>query len=238
MQVDVIFIGETHDIPGHHRAQLQIIRALREQGQKIAIGLEMFQADSQQDLNDWIAGRLSPPAFRAVFDQNWYNWKMYREIFEYAKRYKIPLAGLNIDRNITSQVARGGFASLSKKQLHKLPVTACNVDPAYEQFIRRALGMHNTDLAFNNFCEAQLLWDTVMAENLLRFKHENPEYSVVLLAGKGHSWKHGIPAQLASQSDYTYRVLLPAEVDRGDHQTITAADADYLLLGVEQAPLH
>ena len=238
MQVEIVFIGETHDNPAHHRAQLQIIQALREHGKKIAIGLEMFRADSQEDLNDWVAGRLSPLDFRAVFEQNWSYWEMYSEIFQYVRRYKIPLAGLNLDRNITSQVARGGFSSLSKKQLRKLPIAVCNVDPAYERFIRRALGMHTTDLAFKNFCEAQLLWDMVMADNLLRFKQENPEYTVVLLAGKGHSWKHGIPAQLARQSDYTYRVLLPAEVDLNDLQTITAADADYLLLGVEQAPLH
>jgi len=234
MRVEIIFIGETHDNPAHHRAQLQIIRALKEQGKEIAIGLEMFRADSQADLDDWIAGRLSTAAFKAVFDQNWSDWDIYSEIFQYAKRYQIPLAGLNLDRNITSQVARGGFASLPRKQLRKLPITACNVDPAYERFIRRALGMHSTDLAFKNFCEAQLLWDMVMADNLLRFKQENPEYAVVLLAGQGHSWKHGIPAQLARKTDYTFRVLLPAN----DQQTITAADADYLLLGVEQAPLH
>jgi len=34
------------------------------------------------------------------------------------------------------------------------------------------------------------------------------------------------------------RVLLPEESGRADQQTITEADTDYLLLGLEQAPLH
>ena len=238
LQVQIILIGETHDHPAHHRAQLQIINALREKGAAVAIGLEMFRTDSQEALDRWIAGQLSEQEFRAVFNQNWFYWEMYSEILHYARSHNIPLIGLNLERKITSQVARGGFASLSKEQLRKLPITACNVNPAYEQFIRHALGMHADDIAFKNFCEAQLLWDMVMAKNVVRFKQENPDYTLVLLAGKGHSWKHGIPAQIRKQSVYTYRVLLPEERGHVDQQTATELDADYLLLGVEEAPLH
>jgi uncharacterized iron-regulated protein len=237
LQSQIVLIGETHDNPAHHWAQLQIIDALREKGAAVAIGLEMFRSDSQKALDQWVAGHISQQEFREIFHQNWVYWDMYSEIFKYAKSHNIPLVGLNLERDITSQVARGGFASLSKEQLRKLPVASCNVNPAYEQFIRRALGMHANGIAFKNFCEAQLLWDMVMAENVVRFKKENPDYTFVLLAGKGHSWKHGIPAQIRKQSDFTYRVLLPEENGRVDQQIIDETDADYLLLGLEQAPL-
>jgi uncharacterized iron-regulated protein len=238
LQSQVILIGETHDNPAHHRAQLQIINALWEKGAAVAIGLEMFRSDYQEALDQWVAGHFSQQEFREIFHQNWVYWDMYSEIFHYAKSHNIPLVGLNLERDITSQVARGGFASLSKEQLRKLPVAVCNVDPVYEQFIRRALGMHASDIEFKNFCEAQLLWDMVMAEDIVRFLQENPGYTVVVLAGQGHSWKHGIPAQIQKLSDYTYRVLLPEESGRTDQQNTTEADADYLLLSVEQAPLH
>lgn len=238
LQSQVILVGETHDNPAHHRAQLQIINALWEKGTAVAIGLEMFRSDSQEALDQWVAGHLSEQEFEKIFHQNWINWDVYSEILHYARLHNIPVVGLNLDRDITSRVARGGFASLPKEQLRKLPVAICNVDPVYEQFIRRALGKHTNDIAFKNFCEAQLLWDMVMAENIVSFLQENPEYMMVVLAGQGHSWKHGIPTQIEKLSDYSYRVLLPEESGRTDQQHTTEADADYLLLGVEQAPLH
>ena len=75
LQVQIILIGETHDHPAHHRAQLQIINALREKGAAVAIGLEMFRTDSQEALDRWIAGQLSEQEFRAVFNQNWFYWE-------------------------------------------------------------------------------------------------------------------------------------------------------------------
>ena len=126
LQVQIILIGETHDNPAHHRAQLQIINAMRKKGATVAIGLEMFRSDSQEALDKWVAGQLSELEFRAIFHQNWFRWDMYSEILEYAKSQSIPLVGLNLERDITSQVARGGFASLSKEQLRRLPVAACS----------------------------------------------------------------------------------------------------------------
>lgn len=238
--VRLVFVGESHDHPGHHRAQLQIIRALKQKGVAVAVGLEMFRSDSQPALDRWTAGDMPLHEFMAVFNDNWSDWEQYKEIFHYTLLEKIPLIGLNLQRNIVRQVAREGFASLSAGQLKMLPrIIACNVDPAYENFIRRALGRHvNNEVPFQYFCEAQLLWDKVMADNLLRFLGENPGYNVVVLAGSGHAWKHGIPAQIREQSDYTFRVVLPETEDSTEKQTLTRADADYLLLGVDQAPIH
>jgi hypothetical protein len=53
---------------------------------------------------------------------------------------------------------------------------------------------------------------------------------MVVLAGIGHSWKRGIPEQVARQSDYTFKVILPAVPGQVKGDTITADDADYLLL--------
>ncbi len=238
VQVRIVFIGESHGSPEHHRAQLRIIQALKEKGKKLAVGLEMFQSESQEVLDQWTAGKLKAREFKAAFEENWKYWDLYREIFHYAQNQDIPLVGLNVDRSIIRQVARGGLASLRKEQLEKLPVTSCNVSPAYEQYIRRALGGHIKDVPFKNFCEAQLLWDMSMAENLVRFMRENPEYTVVVLAGEGHSWKHAIPAQVEKKADYTYRVLLPKEIGLSRKNKFTEDDADYLLLGLEVAPLH
>ena len=238
-QVRVIFIGEYHDQAAHHSAQLQLIQALHEAGEELSIGVEMFRRNGQKDLNRWVAGEVEETDFQQIFNQHWSMWEMYREIFNYAREQQIPLVGLNLPREIIRQVAQDGFDSLSAEQRAQLPLASCNVSPEYRDFIRRAMGGHDENgAAFENFCAAQMLWDASMAKNLQEYLDQRPERKVVVLAGKGHSWKHGIPEQLLRRGDYSYRVLLPEVPGRVDLQTIDAEDADYLLQGVELAPLH
>jgi len=232
----VIFLGEVHDHEGHHRMQLEIIRALHERGASLAVGLEMFRHDYQRSLDDWVAGKIAEERFIPIYQRNWSRWRLNRPIFVYAREQSIPLLGLNISRVITRQVAREGFASLSPEQLAQLELDgfACVIDPAYEDFIRRALGKegHDTITDFGHFCQAQLLWDRVMANQLAKFLKDHPEKQIVVLAGNGHAWRHGIPAQLKSLglADLDYRVLLPEAAGRIDLTSATPTEADYLWL--------
>ncbi len=238
-QVRTVFIGEVHDQQAHHEAQLQLIKNLHESGAEIIIGLEMFRQDGQAELNQWIHEKIDEADFSIIFNQHWNRWNMYREIFLYAREEKIPMVGLNISREIVNQVARKGFVSLSEEQRKELPLVACDVSPEYQDFIRRALGGHGENgVAFKNFCEAQMLWDASMAKTLQSYLDKHPKSTLIVLAGNGHTWKHGIPEQLVRRGNYSNRVLLPEVPGRIDLQTIGPDDADYLLQGVEQAPLH
>ena len=76
---------------------------------------------------------------------------------------------------------------------------------------------------------AQVLWDTIMAINLLRFNEENPETKLVILAGDGHSWKPGIPRQVALRKDLRMKVFLP-ESTKLHRRNVSQKDTDYLWL--------
>jgi uncharacterized iron-regulated protein len=230
--VRLVFVGELHNEPQHHQAQLDVIKALHQARLTLAIGLEMFQKDSQDILNQWVAGTLPEAEFQKVYYDNWgYPWPLYSDIFWYARQEKIPLIGLNISPEITRQVARKGFASLSKEQIGQLPEVTCRVDEAYMAFIRRSFGMHgHQGKQFVHFCEAQLVWDTAMAANLLDFVQSHPRHMVVVLAGNGHAWRHGIPEQITQQSNMPYRIILPAMPGRLDDGSATLDDTDYLWL--------
>ena len=113
---------------------------------------------------------------------------MYSRIFMHARNNEVKMVGLNIPRDITSKVASKGFNSLSNGERRLLGNVQCEVDPTYGQYIRQAMGGyggHGQQYLF--FCEAQLLWDTMMARNLIDFLKENPDYRVVVLAGSGHA---------------------------------------------------
>ena len=233
-QSRLVFVGELHTAQSHHHAQLQTVRALKKTGTRVAIGLEMFRRESQPDLDRWVQGELSEKEFEQIYYKNWnYPYHLYKDIFLYAREHKIPMVGLNVPPEVTKQVARAGFDSLSPKQRGDLPMVTCRVDPEYLAFIRRSLAMHgHGGLDFIRFCEAQLVWDTAMAWSLLHYLEKNPESTVVVVAGSGHSWKKGIPAQIRSRSQLPFRVILPEIPGRIDRNTISLDEADYVWLGL------
>ena len=230
-RAQVVFIGEFHAHVGHHRAQLAIIDALADDERPLAIGLEMFRRDSQESLDLWTAGDLPLLEFLEIFNDNWSLWPAYREIFLNARSAGLKMLGLNIPRSLTAKVMRKGFAALSAQERQALGNVQCVVSPAYGSFIRQALGVHSAHgNQYLHFCEAQLLWDTMMARNLLDFLKENPDYRVVVLAGSGHAWKFGIPRQVLDLAEISYRVLLPEAVGRVDRENVTTEITDYLWL--------
>lgn len=228
----IVLVGEDHDNAEHHRAQLQIIHALHQSGRKVAVGLEMFRSDSRADLDGWVAGDIGEARFKPIFMDNWsYGWKLYRPIFEYARRQKVSLVGLNVAREITAQVAIHGFDSLTSKQKGNLQGVTCDVSGEYREYIRRAYGAHGHGrMDFSRFCEAQLVWDTAMAMNAISYADSRPDTILVILAGSGHARKPGIPAQLAKRKSWPVAVLLPATADIFDAAHISSQDADFLIL--------
>jgi uncharacterized iron-regulated protein len=228
----LVFVGELHDEKSHHQAQLDVIRALNDAGAPVAIGLEMFQKDYQQQLDGWVSGNISEADFLPTYYHNWnLPWPLYRDIFHYAREHRIPMIGLNVSPEIVRQVARKGFGSLSTEQKGKIPPVTCVVDKNYREFIQRAFGAHaHGNLEFNNFCEAQLLWDASMASHLIEYAKENPDRMVVVLAGNGHAWKQGIPHQVEIRYAIPYRVILPEVAGKSEVATITGKEADYLWL--------
>ena len=230
----LVFVGELHTTQSHHHAQLETIRALQKGGAPVTIGLEMFRRDSQSDLDRWVKGELREEEFEKIYYQNWnYPYPLYQDIFLYAREHKLPMVGLNVPPEITKQVAREGFDSLTSKQRGNLPMVTCRVDREYLAFIRRSLAMHgHGGLDFTRFCEAQLVWDTAMAWSLLGYLANNPESTVVVITGSGHSWKKGIPAQIRQRAELPLRVILPEVPGRVDKENIDQNEADYVWLGL------
>jgi uncharacterized iron-regulated protein len=229
----LFFVGEHHDNPHHHANQLAVIQEIHEKAEKpVAIGLEMFQTAYQNQLDQWVAGSLSVSEFMTIYYENWdQEWILYRDIFLYAREHQIPLIGLNVPRRVVRKVAQKGFSSLTSADMEELPKgITCDVTPKYENFIKRVFGWHGKkNDSFTNFCEAQVLWDTVMALNLLKFLDQNPVTKLVVLAGDGHSWKPGIPRQVALRRDLSMAVFIP-ETAKLHRRNVSQADTDYLWL--------
>lgn len=232
-KADFVFIGEVHTKMLHHKAQLELIKGLKASGVDVAIGIEMFLSDNQEILDRWVKGEIGEEEFRAAYRKNWtVPWGQYEDIFFFARENGIPLVGLNISRKIMYQVLTKGFESLTPEQLAELPPgIECSVDNVYEKFIREAFGGHEVQgMTFQSFCEAQMVWDNGMAHNAIEYMEKNPGRMMVVLAGGGHSWKRGIPAQVERLSGYKSVVLLP-EAKSMEIDKVGPEDADYIITG-------
>ena len=69
-----------------------------------------------------------------------------------------------------------------------------------------------------------------MAVHALTYLKAWPERLMVLLAGTGHVRKQAVPAQIKAREDVPLAVILPETPGVINENTISVADADYLIL--------
>jgi uncharacterized iron-regulated protein len=225
----VILVGETHHEKKHHELQLDVIRALHDKGVPLAIGLEMFPSESQQQLDRWNEGKLLELSLKWVYAQYWSDeWLLYRDIFVFARDNHIPLIALNIQKQIMSKVMRQGFASLGLADKKDLPPeVTCVLDTPYTEFLKQVYSQHiNNEKYFIYFCEAQTLFNSGMAWNIAKYVKNNPIKTVVTLAGAWHVVKSGIPEQLERYLNVSYKVIIP-ELPGFSTENASSKDADY-----------
>ncbi len=210
----VVFVGEQHTNFSNHLNQLKIIKAMVERGKRVAIGMEMFQEPYQKYLDEFIAGKISEKEMlkKTEYFKRWkYNYHLYRPIILYAKKMALPIVALNIEKEITKKVVREGIDSLSRAERERVPASIDFANERYKEELRKIYSSHNSQ-RFKNFDEfyyAQLLWDETMAKNIVRFLKNNPDRSMVVLAGNGHvMFGFGIPDRIERRGIRSFRIVI------------------------------
>lgn len=160
----VIFVGESHESEDDHLVQFEIIKHLHENRKRVVIALEMFPADMQPILTQWVKGALSEDDFEKAYNRAWRVY--YEEIFKYSKEAHIPLVGINANSAQIRSVAQRGLAAVPEEIRRMVGVSSCAELPDYEKMIRLIEPniSHAANLPF--MCDAQLLRDTIMAHNI------------------------------------------------------------------------
>ena len=83
---DVVFFGEFHDQSEIHQYELELLKAMyKAKGAKLALSMEMFEADNQSKLNYFLADTLSEEDFLAA-SRPWPNYSTdYAPLVNFAK---------------------------------------------------------------------------------------------------------------------------------------------------------
>ncbi len=136
--------------------------------------MEMFQKPYQKTVDDYLAGRIDEGKFLNQTDyfNKWrYDYNLYKPIVDFLKEKNIPLVALNIDGDISRKTARKGIDSLSKNERKQLPDELDFSNELYRVDLHRVFDIHanETNLKdFNQFFQAQTLWDETMADSAER----------------------------------------------------------------------
>ncbi|HCC54374.1 MAG TPA: hypothetical protein DEQ20_05550 [Desulfobulbaceae bacterium] len=229
----VVYVGESHTRYEDHLLQLRVIRALFAQNPKLAIGMEMFSREAQPVLDRYVAGELSEREFlkQSGYFSKWgFDYRLYREIINFARLHHLPIVALNQEKEIVSKVFKEGVSSLTAEEIAKLPTDRDLALPGYRARIAEVFAMHSQKDGgpeqLNSFFQAQALWDETMAESVTSFLNANPESRMVMLAGQGHTDKAtAIPPRVARRLP----TISQAVILNSEGGELEQAEADYLI---------
>jgi len=189
----VVLFGELHIDPIVHWLQFEVIKDLfADVRARLIVGAEMFEADDQIIIDEYMADMIGHDALIAEATL-WKNYETdYRPIVEFAHDHNIPFIATNVPRRYASLVARGGLDRLerlsdrAKQWIAPLPIPLDLKSPTYRDLldIGRAHGMDA-----ENFLAAQAIKDATMAHFILM--NLSPGKLFVHLNGEYHSRRFG-----------------------------------------------
>ncbi len=190
---DVVFFGEEHNNPISHWLELEVTKALyRKHEQKLVMGAEMFEADVQLIVNEYLQGFIREKDVR-LEARVWPNYPTdYRPLLEFAKKHDLQFIATNIPRRYANLVYRRGLKALdslsaaAKKYIAPLPIAFDSTLECYSFMIHNAIHMGmpgSTKLA-----EAQAIKDATMAYFIS--KNYRPGWLFLHFNGSYHSDNH------------------------------------------------
>lgn len=126
---DVVFFGEIHNCPIAHWMEYEVIKDLyARHKERLMIGAEMFEADNQLVLDEYLGGVIPAERFKKEL-KLWPNYDTdYVKVVEFAKKNRIPFVATNVPRRYANIVSKGGFAVLdslseeARKYIAPLPI--------------------------------------------------------------------------------------------------------------------
>jgi len=183
---DIILFGEHHNNPISHWLQYEVTADLHK-SRKLILGAEMFEADNQTFLNEYLNKKISYKQLDSLA-RLWPNYKTdYAPLVDFAKEYQLPFIATNIPRRYASMVyKKGGFEALNslseqeKAWIAPLPVPFDSELPTYKKILED-MGDHGSPA----LVKAQAIKDATMAYFIL--KHSKKDHLFVHYNGAYHS---------------------------------------------------
>ena len=165
---DILLFGEFHNNAIAHWLELAVAKDLSEK-RNLTFGAEMFEADNQQALTDYLLGKITAKGLDSAA-RLWNNYKTdYAPIVNFAKEKNAVFIATNIPRRYASLVSKKGFealdslSALEKTWMAPLPMDYDAQLPGYVKMVEM-MGGHGGA----NMPKAQATKDATMAYFILQ----------------------------------------------------------------------
>ncbi len=197
---EIVLFGELHNNPIAHWLQLSTLEDLH-QKRALVLGAEMFEADNQHGIDEYIAGAITVKNLSNSV-RLWKNFVTdYKPLLDFAKKNQLKFVATNIPRSYANLVYKNGFKVLDtfpmvyKKWIAPLPIEYDATLPGYQKMVAMAAG-HGGE----NLPKAQAIKDATMAYFILQnsekdklFIHYNGTYHSDFFEGIGWYLKRKNP---------------------------------------------
>ena len=188
---DIVFIGELHNNAISHWLELEITKSLFETNKNMVLSAEMFEADNQLIMNEYLNGNINKKKFEAEM-RLWPNHSTdYAPLVDFAKENNLNFVAANIPRRYASAVYYDGFEGLdkfskeAKSYMAPLPIKYDTTLACYAGMLKMT-GMNGHGAV--NLPKSQAMKDATMAH----FIKENWKQGQTLIHYNGayHSENH------------------------------------------------
>lgn len=190
-KADVVFLGEIHNCAITHWLELRILQSLYlTHGNNLALGMEMFEADNQLILNEYLQGLIFSDRFEEEA-RLWPNYSTdYAPLVYFAREHHLPVIATEVPRRYAAMVKDRGLKCLdtlsaeAKTFLPPLPIRYVVNEHTEQGFaLMRMMGQHKTDSGNSHLSEAQALKDATMAWHIA----QHAQKKVLHVNGNIHS---------------------------------------------------
>ena len=238
-QGEVIFFGELHNNPIAHWLELQVAQRLYENNHNLVLSMEMFEADDQVVLDEYLHGTIEEKHFLKEA-KTWDNFKTdYRPLIEFAREKKLDVIAANIPRRYANLVYRKGIEALdtlsaeSKKWIAPLPIEIDLTLKSYRDMMT-GMGTHGGGNAAN-LAKSQAVKDATMAYFIAQ--HKQNQNVVLHINGAYHSQDHEGVVWYIKKKNPALRVVTIHVAEQLDLKKLdpeTVGKADFIVVVDEQ----
>jgi uncharacterized iron-regulated protein len=185
LEADVVLFGEQHDNPIDHWLEQELTKDLyQSKKEHLVLGAEMFEADDQVVVNEYLSGSLTEKTFKDEC-KLWTNFPSdYKPLLDFAKNNKLRFIATNVPRRYANMVYTRGLEKLdsiepeARRWIAPLPIAYDKTLKCYADIFAAAKG-HGGE----NLPKSQAIKDATMAYFILKnlspgqtFIHYNGSY--------------------------------------------------------------
>ncbi|MDF2437153.1 MAG: hypothetical protein K0Q95_1529 [Bacteroidota bacterium] len=231
-KADIILFGELHNNSVCHWLEAELTKDLyAEKKSGLILSAEMFEADDQIVINEFLAGKLSDKTFKDEA-KLWSNYTNdYKPLLEFAKQNHLKFIAANIPRRYANLVYNKGIEQLdslepeAKKWICPLPMKYDASLKCYRDIYESA-GGHGGE----NLPKSQAVKDATMAYFIL--KNYEKGKSILHFNGSYHSNFHQGIEWYLKQEHPQLKILTIGSVEQENIDTLAKASnnlADFII---------